>query len=84
MNFWCKRGQSNPAGGRQAWPLLQDLTSGWIQPESDNNEHSPMEQILQESFDIVPANHENDTSLWNGLVMGVADCIIYAGLDKIP
>ncbi len=43
-----------------------------------------MEQILQESFDIVPANHENDTSLWNGLVMGVADCIIYAGLDKIP
>ncbi len=39
-----KSGQSNPAAkqpanqeaGRQAGPLFQDLTSGWIQPESDN------------------------------------------------
>ena len=33
--------------------------------------------------DFVTANHEYDTSLWNRLVMGVADCIIYAGLYKI-
>ncbi len=56
-----KRGQSNPAarqpGGRQAGPLFQDLTSGWIQPESDyyffisctlpppmNNGQTPMRQ----------------------------------------
>ncbi len=31
----------------------------------------------------VAANHENDTSLWSGLVMGKADCLIYAGLDTI-
>ena len=31
----------------------------------------------------VAANRENDT-FWSGLVMGVADCIIYAGLNKIP
>ena len=28
----------------------------------------------------VTANHENDTSLWNRLVMGAADCIIYKNL----
>ncbi len=33
---------------------------------------------------IVAANHENDTCFQVGLVMGIADCIIYAGLDKIP
>ncbi len=28
----------------------------------------------------VAANHENDTCFGNGLVMGSADCIDYAGL----
>ncbi len=30
----------------------------------------------------VAANHENDTCFGNGLVMGSADCIVYAGLVK--
>ena len=32
----------------------------------------------------VAANHENDTFFRNGLVMGSADCINYAGLVKTP
>ncbi len=31
----------------------------------------------------VAANHGNDTCFQIGLLMGMADCIIYAGLDKI-
>ncbi len=31
----------------------------------------------------VAANHENDTCFQVGLVMGIADCIFYAGLDEI-
>ncbi len=32
----------------------------------------------------VAANHENDTCFQIGLGMGIADCIFYVGLDKIP
>ncbi len=32
----------------------------------------------------VAANCENDTCFGNRLVMGLADCIIYAGLDPNP
>ncbi len=35
-------------------------------------------------FVLVKANHENDTCFKNGLVMGPADCINYAGLVKTP
>ncbi len=31
----------------------------------------------------VAANHENDTCFGNGLVMGSADCMYYAGLVKV-
>ncbi len=31
-------------------------------------------------FNFVAVNHENDTYLENGLVMGYADCKYYAGL----
>ena len=33
---------------------------------------------------IVADNHENDTCFQVGLVMGIAVCMIYAALDKIP
>ncbi len=32
---------------------------------------------------LFAAYRENDT-FWSGLVMGVADCIIYVGLDNNP
>ena len=32
----------------------------------------------------VAANHENDTFFENGLVMGSADCVNYAGLVETP
>ena len=31
---------------------------------------------------LVAANHENDTCFWNGLVMGLADCVNQSGLVK--
>ncbi len=33
---------------------------------------------------FVAVNHENDTCFGNGLVMGSADCLYYAGLVKTP
>ena len=33
---------------------------------------------------LAAANHENDTCFQIGLVMGITDCIFYAGLYKIP
>ncbi len=42
-----------------------------------------------QTFDFIPyllsvaANHENYTSLRNGLLMGITDCIIYVGLGKV-
>ena len=37
-----------------------------------------------ESGICVVANRENNTCFGNRLVMGIADCVIYAGLDKTP
>ena len=40
---------------------------------------------IERSFDSIDAgNRDNDTFFEMGLVMGLADCIIYAGLDKNP
>ncbi len=39
--------------------------------------------LSNHTYLVVAANNENDTCFWNGLVRGIADCINYAGLDKI-
>ncbi len=39
-------------------------------------------QYLSKLFNHVAANHENDTCFENGLVMGSADYMYYAGLVK--
>ena len=39
--------------------------------------------LVSFTLQIYSINRENDTCFRNGLVMGVADCIIQADLDKI-
>ena len=39
---------------------------------------------IGQNIPSVASNHENETCFQVGFVMGIADCIIYAGLDEIP
>ena len=55
-----KHGQSNTAGGSQAGLLSLDLTSCWIQPESDNNEHSLKVNNLPNAVQFIPPPHVNN------------------------
>ncbi len=40
--------------------------------------------VLRLVVGLVAANRENDTFFQIGFMMGIADCVIYACMDKIP